>query len=133
MSARDATEGAAVRDDALRARVREYDWYHSIELAPGLVTEGTFDHRPYVDRYGLPGDLSGRRALDVGTFDGFWAFELERRGARVDALDDVVAARHAHLAGHGALRRIRGSACPLPLPPALPRPAARGAARGDPS
>src|SRR6266540_4347856 len=87
MSARDATEGAAVRDDALRARVREYDWYHSIELAPGLVTEGTFDHRPYVDRYGLPGDLSSRRALDVGTFDGFWAFELERRGARVVAID----------------------------------------------
>jgi tRNA (mo5U34)-methyltransferase len=28
-----------------------------------------------------PGALQGRRALDVGTFDGFWAFELERRGA----------------------------------------------------
>src|SRR4051794_41769480 len=26
------------------------------------------------------------RALDVGTFDGFWAFELERRGA-----DEVIA------------------------------------------
>jgi SAM-dependent methyltransferase len=27
------------------------------------------------------------RALDVGTFDGFWAFELERRGAAVVAAD----------------------------------------------
>jgi len=35
----------------------------------------------------LPADLSGRRALDVGTFDGFWAFELERRGAEVVAAD----------------------------------------------
>ena len=27
------------------------------------------------------------RALDVGTWDGFWAFEMERRGAEVVALD----------------------------------------------
>jgi SAM-dependent methyltransferase len=38
--------------------------------------------------------MAGLRALDVGTFDGFWAFEMERRGARVtaidvDSLDDV--------------------------------------------
>ena len=26
-------------------------------------------------------DLQGRRCLDVGTADGFWAFEMERRGA----------------------------------------------------
>ena len=35
----------------------------------------------------LPKDLSGRRALDIGTFDGFWAFEMERRGAAVVAID----------------------------------------------
>ena len=47
-----------------------------------------FDLREYVDRYRLPADLSGRRALDVGTFEGFWAFELERRGAaEVVAID----------------------------------------------
>ncbi len=27
------------------------------------------------------------RVLDVGTWDGFWAFEMERRGADVVALD----------------------------------------------
>jgi tRNA (mo5U34)-methyltransferase len=27
------------------------------------------------------------RALDVATFDGFWAFEMERRGAEVTAVD----------------------------------------------
>src|SRR5439155_16266083 len=71
----------------LRERVAEIDWYHTLELAPGVVTEGMFDHRPYVDRYRLPADLRGRRVLEVGTFDGFWAFELERRGARVTAID----------------------------------------------
>src|SRR5690349_3151404 len=61
-------------------------WYHTIELAPGVVTPGQIDHRGVVDRV-LPEDLSGKRALDVGTFDGFWAFELERRGAEVVAID----------------------------------------------
>src|SRR3954447_23360590 len=62
-------------------------WYHALELAPGRVTEGLFDLRPYVGRYGLPERLDGMRALEVGTWDGFWAFELERRGAEVVALD----------------------------------------------
>ena len=66
---------------------RERSWYHSIELADGFVTPGWFDLRPYVDRYGLPADMSGMRALDVGTWDGFWAFEMESRGADVVALD----------------------------------------------
>ncbi len=61
-------------------------WYHSIELAPGLVTPGRVDHRPIAAKV-LPADLRGLRALDVGTFDGFWAFELERRGAQVVAID----------------------------------------------
>lgn len=71
----------------LRARFEQIDWYHTQELAPGLVTPGMFDLRPYVSRYGIPDDLSGLRVLDVGTFEGFWAFELERRGADVTALD----------------------------------------------
>jgi SAM-dependent methyltransferase len=61
-------------------------WYHSIELSPGTVTPGQVDHRPIAGKV-LPADLRGLRALDVGTFDGFWAFELERRGAQVVAID----------------------------------------------
>lgn len=62
-------------------------WYHTLELAPGVVTDGWFDLREDVKHYGLPDDLSGKRVLDVGTWDGFWAFEFERRGAEVVALD----------------------------------------------
>jgi tRNA (mo5U34)-methyltransferase len=82
----EAADGA----DALgrvRARLDDIGWYHTQELAPGLVTPGMFDLRPYVGRYGIPDDLTGKRALDVGTFEGFWAFELERRGAEVTAID----------------------------------------------
>jgi tRNA (mo5U34)-methyltransferase len=64
------------------------DWYHTLELAPGVLTKGLFDLRPWVDRYGLPERLDGMRVLEVGTWDGFWAFEMERRGAaEVVALD----------------------------------------------
>jgi SAM-dependent methyltransferase len=61
-------------------------WYHTIELAPGLVTPGYIDERATAPKV-LPADLSGKRALDIGTFDGFWAFEMERRGAEVVAID----------------------------------------------
>jgi tRNA (mo5U34)-methyltransferase len=61
-------------------------WYHTIELGRGLVSRGTFDHRGVINQYGIPASLHGKTALDVGTCDGFFAFELERRGA-----DNVVA------------------------------------------
>ena len=68
-------------------RARERTWYHTIELTPEFTTPGWFDLRPHVAAYGLPDDMTGMRALDVGTWDGFWAFEMERRGADVVALD----------------------------------------------
>lgn len=79
-----ATTGARSQ---LSERVANVVWYHTIDLAPGVTTPGLYDHRPLVEHYGLPVDLSGQRALDVATFDGFWAFELERRGAQVVATD----------------------------------------------
>jgi SAM-dependent methyltransferase len=61
-------------------------WYHTLELAAGVVTPGQIDLRATAAKL-LPNDLHGLRALDVGTFDGFWAFELEKRGADVVAID----------------------------------------------
>jgi SAM-dependent methyltransferase len=61
-------------------------WYHTMELAPGVVTPGHIDLRSTAPKV-LPGELAGKKALDIGTFDGFWAFEMERRGADVVAID----------------------------------------------
>jgi tRNA (mo5U34)-methyltransferase len=59
-----------------------------IEVAPGVVTPGGWDLRPTADRMPWPASVDGLRCLDVGTMDGFWAFELERRGAgEVVAID----------------------------------------------
>lgn len=73
-------------EGAARAIEANPVWYHTIELAPGIVTPGQIDLRRLAAKV-LPDDLAGRRALDVGTFDGFWAFEMERRGAEVVAID----------------------------------------------
>jgi len=67
-------------------RARELSWYHTLDL-PGVTTRGMFDLRSYVGHYGLPERMDGMRVLEVGTWDGFWAFEMERRGADVVALD----------------------------------------------
>ncbi|HUC36591.1 MAG TPA: class I SAM-dependent methyltransferase [Acidimicrobiales bacterium] len=73
----------------LRAEVGSIEWYHTIELAPGVVTPGWHDTRSVVAQVPFPASLAGKRCLDVGTFDGFWAFEMERRGASEIVAVDV--------------------------------------------
>lgn len=65
-------------------------WYHQIELAPDLVTPGAHFSRQELDRLddiGLPKDCRGLRVLDIGCRDGFFSFEMEKRGAEVVAAD----------------------------------------------
>lgn len=72
---------------AIQQRIEGIEWYQSIEMPHGVVTPGFVDHRQQLDCYGLPADMRGMRALDVATYDGFWGFEMERRGAQVTAID----------------------------------------------
>jgi tRNA (mo5U34)-methyltransferase len=73
----------------------EREWYHTLELAPGVVTPGWFDTRKVLKQLPFPVSLAGKRCLDVATFDGFWAFEMESRGAAetvaIDLLDPTAA------------------------------------------
>lgn len=59
-----------------------------MEVAPGVVTPGRFDLRPIVDRLPWP-DVRGKRCLDVGPYDGYFSFELERRGAAEVVATDI--------------------------------------------
>jgi SAM-dependent methyltransferase len=65
-------------------------WFHTFALdaAHGLYTSGVArDHRYRVPFF--PASFAGLRVLDVGTFDGFYAFLAEHRGAaRVVAVDN---------------------------------------------
>ncbi|MGI8802056.1 MAG: class I SAM-dependent methyltransferase [Solirubrobacteraceae bacterium] len=74
----------------LAGRVAGRQWYHTMELAPGVVTPGYFDTRPVAARLPMPARLDGLRCLDIGTFDGFWAFEMERRGAAEVVAADIL-------------------------------------------
>jgi tRNA (mo5U34)-methyltransferase len=65
-------------------------WFHTFALnrAEGIYTPGAArDHRYRVSV--LPDGFAGMSVLDVGCFDGFYAFLAERRGAeRVVAVDN---------------------------------------------
>jgi tRNA (mo5U34)-methyltransferase len=76
--------------DARTAAAGVRRWYHCLEVAPGVVTPGLFDLRPVADRLPWP-EVRGRRCLDVGTADGYFAFELERRGAAEVVAVDLTA------------------------------------------
>src|SRR4051812_2121921 len=65
----------------------KHNWYHVIDLADGVTTPGWIDLRTHLSTVGFPDDMTGMRALDIGMFDGFWAFEMERRGAQVIGID----------------------------------------------
>jgi SAM-dependent methyltransferase len=93
-------------------------WYHTLELPGGFVTPGRFDLRGSVGRVPLPESLAGLRCLDVGTWDGFWAFEMERRGAAevvaIDVLDPAAwdwpaGDERAAAGGRAALRAVKGA------------------------
>src|SRR5208337_4342114 len=63
--------------------------WHTIELPDGTVTPGRVDYRgERGERFLLPKDLIGKAVLDLGTYDGFWAIEAKKRGAKyVQATD----------------------------------------------
>jgi tRNA (mo5U34)-methyltransferase len=72
----------------VRAEVAQITWFHRIDLGNGVITPGVDDTPGKLQRFGLPGDLTGKTVLDVGAWDGFFSFEAERRGAsRVLATD----------------------------------------------
>ena len=63
-------------------------WHQRFQLVPGAYTPGANDVEWMFNAAGVPQDLSGKTAIDIGTSNGGAAFELERRGAkRVVAVD----------------------------------------------
>lgn len=77
-------------EEAARVLRRVPLWFHTFALnaAHRLYTPGVArDHRYRVPYF--PDSFDGQRVLDVGTFDGFYAFLAEHRGAaRVVAVDN---------------------------------------------
>lgn len=69
-------------------RIKEREWFHTIDLGDGLVTRG---HAPSAIISQAFPDVGGKSVLDIGAWDGKYSFEAERAGAsRVVALDHYV-------------------------------------------
>src|SRR5688500_9812041 len=82
-----ATNPAGATGTDVQRKLDELRWYHSIDVVDGASTKGWFDLRHALADMPFP-DVRGLRCLDVGTWDGFYAYELERRGAaEVVAID----------------------------------------------
>ena len=65
-------------------------WWHSFELPDGSIIEGVSDlaaQKRRIAQFPIPQDLRGKRVLDIGAWDGWFSFEMERRGAEVVAID----------------------------------------------
>ena len=91
MSLMTSAEQFLEKTEAFTARARQlglpdtsrFYWYHTIDLGDGLVTPGLYDYRATLGNFHFPENMEGMTVLDVGSATGFFAFEFERRGARV--------------------------------------------------
>jgi 2-polyprenyl-3-methyl-5-hydroxy-6-metoxy-1,4-benzoquinol methylase len=84
---------APTQFDYVRESANQRDkrgWWYSFDLPDGSHIKGVCSveglrHR--LDQFPIPTDLTGKRVLDAGAWDGWYSFELERRGAEVTAVD----------------------------------------------
>ncbi len=67
-------------------------FYHSFEMPDGTRIDGAIpleDLKKRLGSFPIPEDLTGKTVLDIGPWDGFFTFAMERRGAAVTAIDYV--------------------------------------------
>ena len=89
--------------------VAQTTWFHRIEVVPGIISsgfipaEGAYDATAYIDSLGIT-DVTNKRILEIGTWDGPLAFELKQRGADVVAADIQDPSR----TGFGVLSQVSG-------------------------
>ena len=77
--------------EKVRKEVEALKWHHTIDLGHGIVTPGQDNSPKKLKRLEFPESLKGKSVLDIGSWDGFFAFEAERRGAdKVLATDSFI-------------------------------------------
>jgi tRNA (mo5U34)-methyltransferase len=62
-------------------------WYHTFEIAPGVMTPGVYEISGALANMGLPADMTGMRVLEIGPADGAFTKVMWERGADVTAVD----------------------------------------------
>ena len=85
----------ATRDQ--QARIDQVSWYHEFDFGGGLQarsrTPDIENHRSlwrFIEQNLEAVDFRGKTVLEIGSWDGYWSFYAERRGAKeVLASDDL--------------------------------------------
>jgi len=69
--------------------MNDVKWFHKWEIAPGVVAPGNHpvDPAAVLTGHGVPCDLTGKSAMDIGCWDGPYTHEMARRGARAVGID----------------------------------------------
>lgn len=76
--------------DELKREIERRDWFHTLEVEPGVWTKGHYEPHPewFFSMLGAPMKFKGKRTLDIGCADGAFSYWMARNGAkRVTALD----------------------------------------------
>ena len=92
--------------------LQELGLYHSFRLPDGRILPGANSldlQEQRLASFGLPERLDGKTVLDIGPWDGYFTFEMERRGAEVTAIDyvDLDTFRALHTAFDSRARYLR--------------------------
>jgi len=96
--------------DALAEKVRQFFWFHSIDLGNGIVTPGAKSPAVHgIERAAFfdPVELTGRSVIDIGAWNGIYSFEAKRRGAARVLATDHLAWNHSQLRGREAFDLAR--------------------------
>lgn len=87
-------QSSSLSIDEIQSLIRSVSWYHSVEILPGVIAPGAL---PRGGRYDIEssvrfvqehsGGLTGKRILEIGTWDGPMAYKLKSLGCDVIATD----------------------------------------------
>jgi SAM-dependent methyltransferase len=128
LGAIDAASEGYLSDAPQRDLSIKFHWGHHHDFGDGFRLAGRMGTRhidllaAYIDEYGLPRDLTGRRVLDIGAWTGGVSLLLAAMGAEVVACEEV--AKYAEMVNYladafGTADRLR--CLPRSLFDALPQ------------
>jgi tRNA (mo5U34)-methyltransferase len=80
------------RDDLIRLAAR-LTWVHQIDLGGGFITPGHWGPVQPIQRALADLDFRGKKVLDIGCWDGLYAFQVEQRGASEVYATDLLTQR----------------------------------------
>ncbi len=94
--------------------MKDIKWWHRILMPDGTYTDGVVWHGPDggdwpTQRFGIPEDLTGKRVIDIGAWDGFFSFEAEKRGADFVLATDCTQAAGGNPSGTAGFEYARGA------------------------